>query len=195
MKSNLKLLIDKIIKRNHFTGSEISLSINYEKIIPRYKTVYLTKDTFKKLYDAINVSKITSFNLTIKIKRSAGWDDDGESDYKWDWKTTSFVFYGKYGSDKTDSDGDDDSRILEKNIGRFEFDDLGARGSFNLYNELSRPNPNGKHEYSKIYGNYFEFDKVGLLLDKFIALDILLDENHAKKYALIQSMKFEYGLE
>jgi hypothetical protein len=189
MKNSLKLLVNEIVKREHFIGSEISLTINYEDIIPNFSPIELNNETFETLYNSINISNITSFNLTLKSERGTDWDNDGEPDYKWNWKSPSFIFYGKYESDKTDDD--DEDVVLDKNMGMFEFSDLGARGMFDLRKELSRPDPNGKNEYSKIYGNYFEFDKVGVLLDKLIELDTILDKHHSEKHQLIENLRFE----
>lgn len=163
MKNELQKLVYELFSRKEFENGNFSMTLNFKNVIDKYRSKNVNLETLKESIKLINSTDIESFNVTIRTNR--GTDMDYECIYEKNWKSVSFIFYGK--SDQNPN---------------FEFDTLGDRESFRLSEKVRKYGVMDKDgKLTTKESTEFDWDKTIEIIVLMIELDKLLDKQQKEK--------------
>jgi hypothetical protein len=176
MKENLLKLIDELSKRKHLSECTVSLTLNYKNLLDDFRNSTPFKNRLNEIISLItNSDNITSYNFTIK-KRIGLLDFERPSD----WQEIQYIFYS----------GDDENIDITK-YASYNFLYMGNggsreyMGSNGLMEKLLKYSSNERPKE----GNNYEHNKVGILIDSLIELELLLDKQQLEKEKIFNKIK------
>lgn len=196
MKEKILKVVDELSKNEYFNKCSVSLNINYDEQmrmssynngIMNYNSFINKIDELKKIVNSFT-DEIDGYNLTLKKERGTN-RGSGDYNYDHDWKSVEYIFWS--GGDYSNPNPD------KIKYGMFEwrflsnmesFDPNGIRNKLSKYIYDKEEDPDGDDGHH-VFGNYFEYDNVEVVINALIELDLLMDKQYKEKCLIYDKIR------